>query len=774
MKRTLYFALVSICLTACSLGLFQPSIAHAQQGADPNLPTTQPSPNDVRELLRLLGDEGVQNWLRESAEENEAGGHSEESISIREQFQGGLAHVRERVAALGAAARGLPDAPANLSALFSERLRKSDMIRNLTFVVIFLFVGAGLEWLYRQYTSATLQRITLHGHMAPMNRIKAAASRAAIIMFGLLVFAIGSIGVFLSFDWLPLIETTVTELLMAVLMVRILRTVSLFFLAPNVPELRLVPLSNQMAKYFHRSGLWIASVTIILTSFASLFERVSASEDGTTLPEALAVLVCSAAGVTLIVLINIWWGVRTVASVQTPAEGRKTRFWRTYLSFVTLAAFAFWVFGVNNLALSALILGLLLPMRSMLTAWVNHFFELAGKAFKAEQIAAAEAERALQKAEAPELEGYADPADGSVEEVEPDETTLIVDPYESYKPIVQRAVRFVAIISAVLLLTAVWGANVFSLSTSPTITGRIADVVIDAIVVILIADLIWVWAKSVIDKRLANYVPPEGGEAPGPEARMATLLPLLRMTLLVTLLITVAFAILSSLGVNIAPLIAGAGVLGIAIGFGAQSLVRDIVSGIFFLIDDAFRLGEYIEIGELRGTVEGISIRSLRVRHHRGMVHTIPFGELKHLTNYSRDWVIMKLEFRVPFETDLKLVKKIIKKVGAELKDNEFYGSSILQTLKSQGVRRMEEFNMVVGVKFMTKPGEQWLVRRDAYQKVRDEFEKNGIRLAERNVKVEIQGGEGLNESTKNAVAAAAEEAVGGAGVPPGPIPDEP
>ena len=235
----------------------------------------------------------------------------------------------------------------------------------------------------------------------------------------------------------------------------------------------------------------------------------------------------------------------------------------------------------------------------------------------------------------------------------------------------------------------------------------------------------------------------------------------------------VAMSILSSLGVNIAPILAGAGVMGIAIGFGAQSLVKDVVSGIFFLIDDAFRVGEYVEIDQLRGTVERISIRSLQIRHHRGAVHTLPFGEVKSMTNYSRDWVIMKLEFRVPFDTDLNLVKKLIKKVGAELKANEHYGDGIIQTLKSQGVRRMEEFNMVVGVKFMTRPGEQWTVRRDAYQKVRDAFEANGIRMAERNVKVEIAGDERLSEDERKAVTAAAQEAVAQP-VEPGIIPDEP
>ena len=241
---------------------------------------------------------------------------------------------------------------------------------------------------------------------------------------------------------------------------------------------------------------------------------------------------------------------------------------------------------------------------------------------------------------------------------------------------------------------------------------------------------------------------------------MATLLPLIKKVVLVTILVMVALIGLSSMGVNITPLLAGAGVVGLAVGFGAQALVRDIVSGVFFLIDDAFRVGEYIEMGDIRGTVESMSIRSLQLRHHRGAVHTIPFGELKSLTNYSRDWVMMKLEFRVPFDTDLKLAKKIVKNINEELQANEDYGDNFLQPLKFQGVRRMEEFNMVVGVKFMTKPGGQWTIRRDAYQRIRDEFEKAGINFAQRNVKVEVIGGEDLSESDKEKATAAAMDAI--------------
>ena len=200
----------------------------------------------------------------------------------------------------------------------------------------------------------------------------------------------------------------------------------------------------------------------------------------------------------------------------------------------------------------------------------------------------------------------------------------------------------------------------------------------------------------------------------------------------------VGMLVLSSLGVDIGPLLAGAGVVGIAIGFGAQTLVRDIVSGVFFLLDDAFRLGEYIDIGEIRGTVEQISIRSLRLRHHRGALHTVPFGEIQHLTNHSRDWVIMKLTFRVPYDTDLQKVKKIFKKIGAEMAADPEMGPNLLDPPKSQGVLEMDNSAMIIRCKFMAKPGEQFVIRRELYQRVQQEFEAAGIQFARRQVSVYV------------------------------------
>jgi len=220
--------------------------------------------------------------------------------------------------------------------------------------------------------------------------------------------------------------------------------------------------------------------------------------------------------------------------------------------------------------------------------------------------------------------------------------------------------------------------------------------------------------------------------------------------------------ILSELGVNIGPILAGAGVVGLAIGFGAQTLVKDIVSGMFFLADDAFRVGEYIDASGTMGSVEKISIRSLRLRHHMGLVHTIPYGEIPKLTNYSRDWVIVKLRFRVPFDTDVQKVKKIFKTIGADLMSDPILGDDFLQPFKSQGVAEVDDNGIVIRGKFMAKPGKQFMIRKEVYVRVQKAFEEADIPFARKQVMVHIPGLENtdrLDKDQTKAIGAAAAEA---------------
>jgi small-conductance mechanosensitive channel len=250
-----------------------------------------------------------------------------------------------------------------------------------------------------------------------------------------------------------------------------------------------------------------------------------------------------------------------------------------------------------------------------------------------------------------------------------------------------------------------------------------------------------------------------GSEGGGDEqaTRIQTILPIVRNFALVIIIVVVLFSVLSSLGVNTAPLLAGAGVMGIAIGFGAQKLVQDVVSGMFFLFEDAFRIGEYIDTGSLVGTVESTSVRSLRLRHHLGAVQTIPYGEIRSVKNLSRDFVIMKLKFRVPFDTDIEVVRKTIKKVGEALLKDEELGEGFIAPLKSQGVQTAEDDALVIRMKFTSKPGKQWMIKRSAYRLVQEALAEKGIHFASRQVTVHVPENEGIDtEKLKQAAGAAA------------------
>jgi small-conductance mechanosensitive channel len=194
------------------------------------------------------------------------------------------------------------------------------------------------------------------------------------------------------------------------------------------------------------------------------------------------------------------------------------------------------------------------------------------------------------------------------------------------------------------------------------------------------------------------------------------------------------------MGVEIGPLIAGLSVVGVAIGFGAQTFVRDVIAGMFYLMDDAFRVGEYIQSGNYKGTVEGFSIRSVKLRHHRGPVYTVPFSLLGAVQNQSRDWVIDKMMVGITYDSDIEKARKLIKQIGIELQQDEEFAPLILEPLKMQGVEQFGDFAVQIRMKMMTLPGEQFVIRRKAYAMIKKAFDENGIKFAFPTVQVAGEG----------------------------------
>lgn len=328
----------------------------------------------------------------------------------------------------------------------------------------------------------------------------------------------------------------------------------------------------------------------------------------------------------------------------------------------------------------------------------------------------------------------------------------------SFEALARRVAGILAFVAGAYAFFYIWD------NDSARMVESVFDRLLDLMVIVFIGYVVYHAFRIWIDIKIEEETEDEVEAAPGDEggassaSRLATLLPLFRNFTLIVVVVTIALIVLMEIGINVGPLFAGAGIVGVAVGFGSQALVRDIFAGAFFLFDDAFRKGEYLDVGGVKGTVEKISVRSFQLRHHLGALHTIPFGELQVMTNYSRDWVIMKLPLRVTYDTDVEKVRKLIKKLGITLLDDPVIGQNFISPLKSQGVIEMQDSAMIIRVKFMTKPGDQWLVRKRVYEDIRALFELEGIKFAHREVTVRLADGkvDDLSEDQKKEVAAAA------------------
>lgn len=327
-------------------------------------------------------------------------------------------------------------------------------------------------------------------------------------------------------------------------------------------------------------------------------------------------------------------------------------------------------------------------------------------------------------------------------------------PIATYEDLARRVAGILAFVTGAYALIVVWNPDAAWLHS--TMANRAYDVTVILFIGFIVYHLFRIWIDSKIDEETGGVQEAAPGDEGGGTgaSRLATLLPLFRGAILAVVVVSITLIVLMELGVNVSPLFAGAGVVGLAVGFGSQTLVRDIFSGAFYLMDDAFRKGEYIDIGDVKGTVEKISVRSFQLRHHLGALHTIPFGEIKVLSNYSRDWVMMKLPLRVTYDTDVDKVRKLIKKLGQELLSDPAIGENFIQPLKSQGVIEMQDSAMIIRVKFMTKPGDQWTVRKKVFQEIRNLFDREGIKFAHREVTVRLAEDQAENMTPKQKDAA--------------------
>ncbi|MCW5736388.1 MAG: mechanosensitive ion channel family protein [Enhydrobacter sp.] len=327
--------------------------------------------------------------------------------------------------------------------------------------------------------------------------------------------------------------------------------------------------------------------------------------------------------------------------------------------------------------------------------------------------------------------------------------------------VVARCVRVAVLIGVSVTIAESWVVQVFALADEAqweTITrsSRTAGFTL------FVAFVIWELFKYATDP----YMTRKGKNAPGatadgdaagqPASRISTMMPLLRATAAVLIGIIAVMVALDSFGVNITPLIAGASVFGIAISFGSQTLVKDIVSGIFYLSDDAFRVGEYIDCGKAKGTVEGFTLRSIKLRHQNGQVHTIPFGQLGQITNFSRDWITVKFNLRFARDTDIEQLRKAAKKIGADMMEVPAIKAELLEPFKMQGVADIADNAVLVRFKFTARPGNPAMIQREAMKRIFSTLPGLGFAFASQGATVILQSPAALSDESAAGPASAA------------------
>jgi small-conductance mechanosensitive channel len=297
-----------------------------------------------------------------------------------------------------------------------------------------------------------------------------------------------------------------------------------------------------------------------------------------------------------------------------------------------------------------------------------------------------------------------------------------------------RVLRAIGLVIGAMLLAWVWTTAAEMSGAAQQGALRSATAALGTLFVAYVA---WQLVRLAIDRHLQDAgigpsLPGVGDsdEETTPASRLQTVLPLLRAAFAAVIGVVAMLIVLSRLGVDTAPLIAGAGVFGLAVSFGSQSLVRDIISGLFYMWDDAFRVGEYIDTGRLKGTVETLGIRSVKLRHQNGPLHTIPYGQLGAVTNLSRDFATIKFNLRFDPQTDIELVRKTAKQIGIAMQDDAEMAAEIMQPLKLQGIAEVVDNALVLRFKFTARPVKPSWVQREYLKRMYAVFAEKGIVFA--------------------------------------------
>ena len=295
-----------------------------------------------------------------------------------------------------------------------------------------------------------------------------------------------------------------------------------------------------------------------------------------------------------------------------------------------------------------------------------------------------------------------------------------------YFPVLRKVLKAALAVLSVLLIADAWGIDALEWIISGS--GKVLlAATLNILLILAVAVVVWELASGSIQRYLAG----DGleGQGGGRSPRIRTLLAVGRNALLVVLTLVSSLMVLSELGINITPLLAGAGVLGLAIGFGAQRLVQDVINGAFILFQDLMAVGDVVKLGDKAGVVEALSIRTVRLRDLAGVVHTIPFSSIEAVSNLTREFSFHVFEIGIAYREDVDSVIALIRQIGEELRGDAEIGPLILEPLEVFGLDAFGDSAIVIKGRIKTQPIKQWQVGRAFNRLVKMRFDEHAIEI---------------------------------------------
>lgn len=294
----------------------------------------------------------------------------------------------------------------------------------------------------------------------------------------------------------------------------------------------------------------------------------------------------------------------------------------------------------------------------------------------------------------------------------------------TYIPTALKLVRLLLIIGVVVMSLDAWA--VFDLAAwyASAQGSSTVSALVDILIILAVAAAVWIALASAIEHRLT----PSADVEPAAAARATTLMGLFHSTLAIVIVVMTTMIALSEIGVDIGPLIAGAGVLGLAIGFGAQKLVQDVITGVFIQLENAMNVGDFVDVGGNSGTVDRVGIRSVALRDLYGTYHIVPFSSVGAVSNFTRDFGNHIGEYGIAYREDIDFAIEQLKAAFEELEKAEI-GENILAPINVMGVVALADSSVNIRVQIKTKPGMQWAVGRAYNRLVKLYFDKAGIEI---------------------------------------------